>query len=110
MTLIADAKAAFDQAIESELDDIGAEIHRLAARARDCAHDARGLNDLAASFNGIASTLEHAATQVEDARAECRTWLGVGREPIHQYVSPTVGSDTTAAKVPFTYTNNGRAA
>ena len=90
MTLIADAKATFDQAIESELDEIG-------ARVREAAQDARGLNDLAASFNGIACTLEHGVVQVEDARAECRAWLGVGREPIHEYVSPTVMPKEVAA-------------
>jgi len=90
MTLIADAKASFDMAIEAELDEIGADIHRLLARAREAAQDARGLNDLAASFNGVANTLEHATRQAEDARAEVRAWLGVAREPIHEYVSPTV--------------------
>ena len=90
MTMIRDAKASFSLAIESELDEIGAELHRLAARCRDAAKDSTKLNDLAASFNGIASTVEHAGQQVEDARNEARAWLGVTREPIHQYVSPTV--------------------
>jgi multidrug resistance efflux pump len=97
MTMIRDAKCTFNIAIESELDEIGAEIARLAARCREAAKDATRLNDLAASFNGVASTLELAGQQVEDARNEARAWLGVTREPIHQYVSPTVTFTTEAA-------------
>lgn len=105
MTMIRDAKASFSLAIESELDEIGAEIQRLAARCREAAKDATRLNDLAASFNGIASTVEHAGQQVEDARTEARAWLGVGREPIYEHVSDTVTyTPDDTRRVPFTMT------
>jgi methyl-accepting chemotaxis protein len=84
-----DAKRAFASAIEEELDELLAHIRATAQQSRAASKDMSGLNDLAASFNGIASTLEHAMTQVEDTRAEARKWLGIEREPITQYVSTT---------------------
>ena len=105
MTMIREGKAVFYASIESELDEIGAELHRLAARCREAAKDSTKLNDLAASFNGIASTVEHAGSQVEDARNEARAWLGVTREPIHQYVSSTVSmTDDDLRRAAFTTT------
>jgi hypothetical protein len=88
--MIADAKVEFAATIDGELDDLREATVELVRRVREAAQDARGLNDLAASFNGIACTLEHAGVQIEDTRAEARKWLGQEREPIHEYVSPTI--------------------
>lgn len=90
MSRIADAKRVFGSAIEDELDTLAADLRALIARTRDAAKDCRGLNDLAASLNGLASTMEHATTQVEDTRAEARRWLGLDREPIHERTNPAL--------------------
>ena len=89
MSRLTDAKRTFAASIEQELNEIRALIRVAADRSRAAGKDMAGLNDLATSFNGVASTLEHAITQVEDTRSEARKWLGVDREPITQYVSTT---------------------
>ena len=91
MTRIADAKREFGAAIEAELDDVGTDLRRLIARAREAGKDCRGLNDLAASYNGLASTLEHALTQVEDARNEARICMVLEVPPI--LVGAKIGLD-----------------
>jgi hypothetical protein len=82
MSKIAAGKSTLAAAIEDELDALAADIRDLVARAREAGKDARGLNDLGAGFNGLASTLEVAAGQVEDIRTEARAWLGAHKEPI----------------------------
>ena len=87
MSKIAAGKATLGAAIEDELDALAADIRDLVARAREAGKDARGLNDLGAGFNGLGSTMEVAATQVEDIRAETRTWLATNREPITEHTN-----------------------
>lgn len=89
MSRIADAKRHFGDEIEQELDALKQDVADLIRRARDAADDAIGLNKLAQSFNGLASTLDHASTQVDDTRTEVRKWLATHKEPIHEHVSPT---------------------
>lgn len=98
MSRIAEAKRVFAAAIEEELDALAADIRDLVARAREAGKDARGLNDLGASFNGLASTLETAAGQVEDARAEARTWLAVNKEPITERTNAALVMGVVATK------------
>ena len=89
MSRLSDAKRTFAARIEEELDELLAQIRATAHQSRAADKDMAWLNDLATSLNGVASTLEHAITQVEDTRTEARKWLGVDREPITQYVSTT---------------------
>lgn len=82
MPRIADAKKSFAADIEQEFDEIAGELQALIQRARFAAKDAKGLNDLGVSLNGFASTLEAAEGKLADAKAECRSWLEVSKEPI----------------------------
>ena len=98
MTRIAEAKVPFGNAFEEELDELATDIASLVRRAREAAKDTRRLNDLGASFNGLACTLEIAAAQVEDTRAEVWSWLAVGKEPIVTVVNPELAHRVVGAK------------
>lgn len=98
MSRIADAKRTFSVALEEELDDLATDLQSLISRAREAGKDARGLNDLGASFNGLASTLETAISQVEDTRTEVRTWLAVSKEPITERTNPALITELHAGK------------
>jgi hypothetical protein len=86
---ISEAKRAFSEAFDGEIDDIEHDLRDIATRARAAAKVSTGLNQIAQGFNGLASTIETALTQADDVRTEQRKWLGVTREPIHERVSST---------------------
>jgi len=87
MTEIIQAKRAFYKALEAQLATFRKDIEAIAGDLRESAKDTVGLNKLAQNFNGVASTMEHALTQVEETREEARKWLGLDREPITERVN-----------------------
>jgi len=98
MNIIEDGKRALADSIDEELDQIASEAFALIARLRSDAKHLRGLNGLAASFNGIASVMEEAQRQVQEAKAEARTWLAAHKEPITEHTDPELMAEVLAAK------------